>query len=142
MASLFRAMLLIAAAGYSLVFATLWLPHLFFEEQVTEAIMHSGAEATVVFPMAVYWIFPAGWLSACIGMLFFAAWARVLFLLLLIWSALLTALSGMSILAGPQAATLYVVNILEGAILATAYFTGVAERFRRSGRIENRVTTH
>lgn len=62
----------------------------------------------------------------------FSQGARVFYLVLTISSVALSAVSGMSIQSGPQAAVAEIISAIDGAILALAYFTSVDNEFRKT----------
>jgi hypothetical protein len=66
------------------------------------------------------------YIAASVGLMLFKKWARVLFLCLTIGTIVLTPFLGFTVTPALDASIGYIVSLADGAILALAYFTSVA----------------
>lgn len=67
---------------------------------------------------------------AYVGMLFYSMWARRLLLLLVFAGPVMTLFQGLSVQSNWQASAGYSMSLLEGALIAIAYFSPLSSRFR------------
>jgi hypothetical protein len=71
------------------------------------------------------------WLIAAMGLLHFDNWARHLYLGLTVWSLIAAGLYGIRVSSPLEEVVDLVVSLLDGAILAMAYFSRAADLFRK-----------
>lgn len=131
MIRIFRALLAVSLLLYVGWIASFYWAFALFSEDVARAIAHNGAEAWVQMPAGIFWLFPVLWVIATIGMWHFSQGFRGLFGVLVVGSIVFSMVSGMSIQSGPQAALGEVVSLMDGAILAIAFFASVDSEFRK-----------
>lgn len=132
MKKIFRILLVVSLLLYFGWMASFYYAYSLFSNEVADAIAHTGSAAFISLPNSIFWIFPALWLIATVGMLQFSNGARQFFVFLTVVSLGMGAVSGMLIQTGPQAALIEVVNLLDGAIIAIAFFTSVDMEFKNS----------
>lgn len=132
MRRLFRTLLVASLLLYVGWVASYYYAFVLFSEDVAKVVVHNGAEAWVYLPEGLFWILPVLWLIATIGMWQFSQGARGFFVALTLASIALSVVSGISIQSGPQAAVAQVINLIDGAILAMAFFTSLDSEFRKN----------
>jgi len=82
-------------------------------------------ETPSVIDIIVFW----AWLFAAIGMIYLQNWGRYLYLVLLAFGLAQTAISGIATLAPSQFVLLGVLSMLDGAVLALAFFSPIGSQF-------------
>ena len=82
-------------------------------------------ETPRVVDVIVFW----AWLFAAVGMLFLQNWGRYLYLMLLVFGFAQTAVSGIATLPPSQSVLLAVLSMLDGAIVALAFFSPIGSQF-------------
>ncbi len=105
----------------------------FLSEIQLDVLSYNGFGAWVDFSYGylwtVGWLLTGSWFLCSFGIFFFKNWARISYFVLLIISALLIPLEGMSIQTSYDVFLSYTSTILDGAIVTFAYFSGVREKF-------------
>jgi len=84
----------------------------------------------VSIPAVINWIMFLLFNMASIGMLFFKRECRDLFLILMIGSFILTPLRGVSVMTAIDASIGYYITIIDGFILALAYYSELSDNFK------------
>jgi hypothetical protein len=90
-----------------------------------------GAMLPPVAGRVVVWILLPLWILAAVGMFFFQAWSRSLFLGLYVFTLLLSFFQGATVLLPVESFLSELIAVLDGAILILAYTEPLDATFRR-----------
>lgn len=101
--------------------------------ETSDLLRHDGSMAIMPLPTFVVALLMLLWVSVAVGLWQFNRHARLSFLLLTAMSVVLTALGGISVQLPFEVVLEYAVALMDGAIVAMAYFSPVAEKFALKG---------
>lgn len=112
--------------------ALFWLPYLWhhlYSPYVTELLSLEPVGAIVRFDPGLSYLLLAGYLAGSIGLWRLENWGRVLFTSLTVLSVALVPFSGV-VVGGPLDSTLvFVLDLLEGALIALAFVSPLSVEF-------------
>lgn len=128
--ALFRTFVVGATACYLAWVALPYFDETLLHPEAQMLMKYDGYHSILGLPSVVSWIFVIVWVGLAIGMLLFLAPARTGYLILVIVFLFLTPLFGLRVQSGLESYFLDAVNILDGAVLAMAYFSKVSQYFQ------------
>ena len=132
---LFRTLAVISAISYLLFVFSPWLVGTQLTPETEDILSWSGYGAILPLPDKVFWLLVLIWTMTTIGLCQFQPHARWLFAALTGFSLVLTLLGGMSTLTAWQNFLGSITTLLDGAVLALAYFSPLKERFHGSANL-------
>jgi hypothetical protein len=130
--ALFRTFVAGATACYLVWVALPYFDEVFLHPEAQLLMKYDGYHSILGLPSAVSWIFVIVWVGLAIGMFLFLAPARTGYLILVLVFLFLTPLNGLRVQSGLESYFLDAVNILDGVVLAMAYFSKVSQYFQKS----------
>ena len=125
--NLYRTLLVAGTLSYVAYFI---FPYIYRDEATDLLLSYAGYKAIYIFPEWVHWTMFVAWLVAAAGMFLYIKRARTLFLILMAVTFPLSILSGVTIMTAPETLLLDTANIFDGVVIALAYFSSLASRFR------------
>jgi len=125
----FRGLIIVSTTLYVVYWFLPFFDWRWYSPEVLELRSVSGFDAKIVLPSLVDYLLLAAWLLAAIGMYFFKAPARSLFLWLYIVMTLVDPFRGTSVFTGVDLLLFSLSTLMDGAILAIAYLTSVGRLF-------------
>ena len=130
MNNIFRLLVISAMLFYVLWFCAPYLDSYIKDPNVQDLLLWHGYGA-IIKPTdieAYVWLLVYGLLS--IGLVYFKAWARTAFLVVTVLAVTLILASGMTIHTVYEQILLQIVTLLDGAIIAMAYFSKLKDEFK------------
>lgn len=132
MIRIFRSLVLISFGLYVLWFFFPWLEPSLYDEERLAIWGSSGFDAKLVLPDWYFYLWFAYWGVVAYGLYSFFGWSRDALIIGYIIGFFLTPVSGTTI-QSPISEVLEGLNVLlDGVVIGMAYFSPIAERFRRS----------
>lgn len=133
----FRVFVILATASYVLWFffpsLSQYLANSLYQEIEGALNQYSGFGAALPIHHPLYYGTWFGlWLITSAALIFFQNWARYLLLLLYVLDIVLLPFSGFTVQGPVENSLVQLTAVLDGAILAMAYFSPLAERFKRT----------
>lgn len=127
--ALFRS--LVATSTFAFLAGTfgLWVHGDGVSPETSDLLRHDGSMAILPLPTFVVGLLVLLWVAAAIGLWQFNRHARLGFLLLTVTSVALTALGGVAVQLPFEEVLEYAVALMDGAILAMAYFSPLKGKF-------------
>jgi hypothetical protein len=125
----FRGLVVVSTALYLVFWFLPFIDWRWYSPEVLELRGMSGFDAKLVWPIFVDYLLLAAWLLAAIGMYFFRASARSLFLWLYIITTLVDPFRGTSVFTGVDVMLFSLSTVMDGAVIAIAYLTSVERLF-------------
>ena len=98
-------------------------------ENVSSLLEWNLYNAIIAVPIQITWIMFLLFNMASIGMFFFQRNFRTIFLVLLIVSLVITPLQSISVMTALDASMMYYISIIDGFILAIAYYSRLSDKF-------------
>ncbi len=132
MTTLFRLLIVVSTLIFLVSLALPYFDWRWLTEWQISMVHEAGYDAIVYVSMTIYAPLLIAFLVSSIGMFFFQAWARLLFALTSAVAVIFSVLGGMDIQPGYARALTDLNLLLDGAIIAIAYLTGLSARFRHA----------
>ena len=133
--SRFRAFVVAFGVSYAWYYALGW-SNTRLPENVRSALAYAGQGATIPLDSPLYSVpFILG-MIACIGLLMLAAWGRAMLLLSTVAGIALAPLAGVSVAPSLDAFVGSIAWTLQAFVLALAYYSPIAERFKTPDDVE------
>ena len=129
MEKLFRTLVISTTLLYVFFWFLPYIDHYWLNEDELDLASWDAAGSIVPQSLIINLIWFSIWVTTGIGLYFYRPAARTIFLFLMPISTVYSAFCGFLVLPPISAAIIGLVNMLDGAVLAVAYLTGVGKRF-------------
>jgi len=129
---IFRILIIINVVVYLCAIALPFIDSNWLSEKEFDVLSYLGYEAIIELPSIINWIILLSWFLIITGMYFFISSARHFFLLWVCFTTALAITSGMSVMTALDVLYSDLGGLLDGAILAMAYFSDVSTHFQKS----------
>ncbi len=127
----FRGLVILSTFSYLVCVFSPWLiPGCLFAENY-DLLAWDGRTAAFTLPAWIERALVALWIAVAVGLWRFNRWARGTFLALTVLSLIMTALGGMDVRLAFEAVLEDAVALIDGVILALAYFSPLKEKFAK-----------
>ena len=101
----------------------------YYNGEIQSLLSYTGFAATIQFSDTVSWIIFFMFLFCSLGMYLYRKIFRTAFLLLLTTITIISSLTGVSVITGVDVMLNDITSILDGAVLAMAYFSPIKDKF-------------
>lgn len=123
---------ILVVVSYALYVAFFFMPYLWasiYDQQTQNILSWTGYGAVIPFVGWIGYCFFTAYSLITVGLLFTWPLARFLFTFFTVGSITLVALQGVSVLTASEGVILYIMNLIDGALIAIMYFTSFGSRF-------------
>lgn len=125
----FRMLLVFSIVVYLFYYITPLFDDLWLDEYQIGLLLNNGAEATFYPSIYLDHLLAVTWVASSVGMMFFNNLFRALFTLLVVATTIMIPFLGWVVRTPIEEVAVVVLNIVDGILLALAYFSPLAREF-------------
>ena len=128
-AFIFRTLIIVSIITYVSWTAIPFFDVPYYSERTLNLLSYNGSDALIIVPNYILWFIFSLWIILSIAIFNYWRYARVAYLVMLVISFFFVFISGLSIQTPVEILFVSITNILDGAIIAMAYFSQVSNQF-------------
>lgn len=129
---IFRTLIIVSIITYVSWTAIPFFDVPYHSERTLNLLSYSGSDALIIVPNYILWFIFSLWIILSIAIFNYWQYARVTYLVMLVISFFFVFISGLSIQTPVEILFVSITNILDGAIIAMAYFSQVSNQFLKN----------
>ena len=132
MIKLYRTLIIVSTISYLIFAGVGYVDSRFLTKDELDLLSWASYGAIIKFPPLLHWGLVFSWVPLAIGMYFFKPIARKIYLWLSIIFILANPFVGFAVFTGYEMMLYQATTFLDGAILALAYFSSIANEFSKA----------